>query len=53
LTSKTEKAYNIAFNNLKIELEFRKIETKPKIIMCDFENGLRKSLRKCFKNSDI
>jgi len=53
MTSKSYPAYNSAFSNLLLKCEEFGIKVEPKFLMCDFELGLRKALRKCFPTSTI
>ena len=53
MTHKTEELYSIAFSNLKIISETLKFPLHPTVIMCDFENGLRNSLKQCFPEANL
>jgi len=53
MTHKNYISYNFAFSNLKNLCEEISVKAEPSHIMCDFENGLRKGIRKCFPNTII
>jgi len=53
MTHKTAELYSITFSNLKTISETLKFLLHPTFIMCDFENGLRNSLKQCFREANL